>query len=52
MLPWTLVTLDASGIGDVLGPDAEITDVSHYAVSVMLRWNLGLHVRQADTQTL
>lgn len=23
-LPWTLVTLDASGIGDVLDPDAEI----------------------------
>lgn len=29
VLPWTLVTLDASGIGDVLDPDAEIMDVSH-----------------------
>lgn len=26
------MTLDASGIGDVLDPDAEIMDVSHYAV--------------------
>lgn len=50
VLPWTLVTLDASGIGDVLDPDAEITDVSHYAV--MLGWNLGIHICQAGTQAL
>lgn len=50
ILPWTLVTLDASGIGDVLDPDAEIMDVSHYAV--MLGRNLGIHVCQAGTRAL
>lgn len=52
VLPWTLVTSDASGLGHVLGPDAKVTDVSHYVVSVMLYWSLGLHVYQSGTQAL